>query len=363
MTVNDMRCHCHGMARNSGCALLYNMGEQAETVFQSLTFANADDRKDFDRVLSKLDAYFKPQRNVIHERAIFHQRTQGDGETVETYIRSLYELADRCDFGDKREEIIRDRLVIGTNDRELSQELQLKADLTLDMAMKMARQVEAVRASVKEQRHELTSADSVNCNFNNQKKPKKYKPINKPKNNYNQPKQQQQQQQHQGQGQRRPGHRGQGNKCKQCGYIHRSKREDACPAIGQKCNKCNNIGHFASMCYSKTKMNNNYSIHNVATEDQEDADFIGSVSVSEQCRDTPAWRVTLRIMNQPVKFKIDSGADVTVMSYATYRSLGGSQSKLKPVTSALSSPGGLVQCLGTFIADTKDRSSPDCPGS
>ena len=40
------------------------------------------------------------------------------------------ELSETCDFKDKNEEI-RDRLVIGILDKELSLELQLKADLTL----------------------------------------------------------------------------------------------------------------------------------------------------------------------------------------------------------------------------------------
>ena len=80
----------------------------------------------FDIVMGKFDAYFIPKRNVIHERARFHQRIQGVGEKAEAYIRALYELSEHCEFGANREEIIRDRIVVGIRDKELSLKLQLK---------------------------------------------------------------------------------------------------------------------------------------------------------------------------------------------------------------------------------------------
>jgi hypothetical protein len=41
------------------------------------------------------------------------------GETVETFIRSLYELADSCEFvADMKSEQIRDRIVVGILDKK-----------------------------------------------------------------------------------------------------------------------------------------------------------------------------------------------------------------------------------------------------
>ena len=82
-------------------------------------------------MLTKFDEYFILKRNVIHERASFHQQNQNSGESVQTFFRSLYEWTEECDFIDKEEQI-RDRLVIGLFDRLLSEDLQLQADLTLD---------------------------------------------------------------------------------------------------------------------------------------------------------------------------------------------------------------------------------------
>ena len=64
-------------------------------------------------VLDKFDGHFRPERNIIHERAMFHQRSQQSGESAETYIRSLYEMAEYCEFGTAKGDCIRDRLVRG----------------------------------------------------------------------------------------------------------------------------------------------------------------------------------------------------------------------------------------------------------
>ena len=39
-------------------------------------------------------------------------------------------------------------------------------------------------------------------------------------------------------------------KCERCGYAEHL-RGGSCPALGQRCNKCNAKGHFASVCRSK----------------------------------------------------------------------------------------------------------------
>ncbi|KAL6482004.1 hypothetical protein MHYP_G00100840 [Metynnis hypsauchen] len=127
-------------------SLIYSMGSEAEKIFSSFHFASEEEGKDFDAVLKKFDEYFIPRRNVIHERACFYQRSQQQGETAEQYIRVLYELAEYCEFGDKRDEHIRDRLVVGIQD--LSRKFQLKVDLTLAEVIDQARQAEEITKQI-----------------------------------------------------------------------------------------------------------------------------------------------------------------------------------------------------------------------
>ena len=99
-------------------------------------------------VMEKFDKYFIPRRNVIHECACFYQRCQHSGESAEMYIRTLYELAEHCQFGATRDEHIRDRLVVGIADKELSHQFQLKADLTLGRVIEQVRHAEVVPKQV-----------------------------------------------------------------------------------------------------------------------------------------------------------------------------------------------------------------------
>ena len=115
-------------------SLIYAMGREGGKVFTSFTFCthaegDPDPRMDFNTVLDKFNAHFVPKRNIIHERGKFYARSQVQGESVEQYLRCLYDLIANYNF-DNEEEALRDRLVLGLLDSEVSQKLQLQDKLT-----------------------------------------------------------------------------------------------------------------------------------------------------------------------------------------------------------------------------------------
>ena len=57
------------------------------------------------------------KRNVIFERARFRQE---EGEAVDAFITSLYSLAEHCSYGTLHDEMIRDRIVVGIRNAQLS---------------------------------------------------------------------------------------------------------------------------------------------------------------------------------------------------------------------------------------------------
>ena len=136
-------CEASGLSGESASkqisTLLYCLGEEAECVLAS-TNATAEDCADYDRVLEKFDGHFNVRKNVIYERARFNRRNQQSGETAEQYIMALYELSEHCDYDEMKDEMIRDRLVVGIRDTTLSERLQMDPKLTLESAKKAIRQ-------------------------------------------------------------------------------------------------------------------------------------------------------------------------------------------------------------------------------
>ena len=124
--------------------LLYCLGEDLKDVPGS-TNITSEERKSYNTVLEKFDGHFQVRRNKIFERARFNKRDQLCGESAEQYITVLYQMAERCEYGNLTLEMIRDRLVVGISDSALSQKLQMDSALTLDKAKRLIRQQETVR--------------------------------------------------------------------------------------------------------------------------------------------------------------------------------------------------------------------------
>ena len=81
---------------------------------------------------------------IIFERARFNCRCQAVGESVEQFITSLYTLAENCDYGDWKDQMICDCIVVGIRNQSQSERLQMDAELTLEKAKTLVQQREAV---------------------------------------------------------------------------------------------------------------------------------------------------------------------------------------------------------------------------
>lgn len=360
------------------------MGEEAEKIYSTFTIVTTPPRNGqnppdpplttFDDVVKMFDRHFNPQVNVIHERAVFYQRSQHQGENVETYLRVLYDLAEHADFENK-DSAIRDRLVVGLVDRELSEKLQLQATLTLKDAIQMARQHEQVKTQLQEQRHDIKgTVDAVarrgvghrgrghrGGNFSGGRggasgggNHGQFRPFSGASR---------------GQGQRR-GRGGSAptfnNSCSKCGRTHDA---DSCPARGKKCRSCSKIGHFAAVCRSVRAVQVEEDYEYDSSSDEGGLYVLGAVTKSGESevpsthliekvgvqQNCSPWLTTLRFSGQDMTFKIDTGADVTVMSTGDYQKLV-PQPKLEPSTAQLTSPGGALKCEGQFDTDVVRRS-------
>lgn len=85
--------------------LIYAMEDQADDIFNSLKLSTSQ-LKQYHIVKTKFDKYFVACRNVIFEWAKFNQGGQEDSETVDNFVTVLHALAEHCDYGTLKDEMI-----------------------------------------------------------------------------------------------------------------------------------------------------------------------------------------------------------------------------------------------------------------
>lgn len=198
------------------------------------------------------------RRNVIFERARFNRRTQQQGESAEEYITALHQLADTCEYGNIKDEMIRDRLVVGIRDELLSERLQMEADLNLEKAKKLIRQSEAVQQQqgiLKSSNKMLESIAKSKANSKFTKTHKRLVPLLKAVQKK--------------QITRQPVTNA--KLCRRCGKA--SYPRQSCPAKVAICRQCNRKGHFAAQCLSKTVAELTESLQESTMTDSADEDL------------------------------------------------------------------------------------------
>ena len=312
---------------------IYTLGEQAEDILLS----RGIEEKDYASVLDAFNNYFGVRRNLVAERAKFNKMTQGN-DSMDVFIHKLYRQAENCEYQGLREELIRDRLVVGVTDDKLSEKLQADADLTLDDAVTIARRFEsaiqaqsvvrAQNAAVDVHANRLVSRKHSQNAFRN---PPTANHSNNPKTNNPRPSNPNTSVQ------RRPDSASNNrtpstNSCRRCGKAPSHARE-ACPASKSSCSLCGKKGHWRAVCFSGPQV----------TEVE-----IFTGEVNNHTLDKP-WTAMLDVVingnSSKTKFKLDSGAAATVCSPNCITS------PLQPNINKLRGPGNiLIPCIGQVDA-------------
>ena len=302
--------------------LVYSMGDAADDIVSSFGLSE-DELKRYTTVKTRFDQYFTKKKNTIYERARFNTRYQEDGEPVEAFITALHKLAAKCEYG---AQMIRDRIVVGIKNHALSEKMQLEEGLDLARATKLARENEAIKKQqpgLREtaDRRVKTEVDDIQTKGHKQKPERRRLPTQQrtgpPRSTTVQP------QKHH-------------KSCTRCGNNHPQGREH-CPAKETKCHKCGKIGHFQRVCRS--------SINDI-TKQTETTQFLGAIT---QDNNEP-WTIKIQVNRRPIVFKIDTGADVTVIPEELH--IQERDGPLKPARIPLVGPSQhRLQVIGSFNAD------------
>ncbi|KAL4008446.1 hypothetical protein ACER0C_002298 [Sarotherodon galilaeus] len=262
--------------------LIYCMGDEADDVLRGLKLSDVDQR-DYAKVRDGFHNFFIVRKNVVYECARFNMRKQELNETVDAFVTALHALAEHCTYGPLHDELIRDRIVVGLADTRLSERMQMEKDLDLDKAINMARQSEEIKKQQLALRSE-TNVMQVNAKIVDRVIQK----HDKTKFNMFKNKTVKTQQQHS---------KRQSNKGYKCGGSPHLKPE--CPANDAKCHLCE------KNVTTSTSADKVQSIE----EEEEQGFFLGSVSSDGQ-----AWTAIIQVKDAKITFKLDTGADVTVIA-------------------------------------------------
>ncbi|UYV81558.1 K02A2.6-like, partial [Cordylochernes scorpioides] len=316
---------------------MYLMGDRADDIFRTFKFEKEEEATKIDSVLKAFDSHFCVRKNIIYERAKFNSRIQEDREPVDEFITSLYKLADSCEFEGLHEQLIRDRIVVGVRDKALSERMQLDSELTLEKAVKMVRQQEAIRQQQVDLQRPSASQKVNQVKFNSK--------------NFS-PKQQQQPSRKKEKSAKTR------SRCPKCGgFTHREGQ--ACRAEGQKCNLCSKTGHFANCCPDKQAKTAEVK---AVSELDEEIGFLLEVSAVEdssnlddderECR--RRWTAEIQVNGKKVKFKLDSQADVTCVPLCLFKKIMGQQRLVKSDINLRAAEFSELQTVGMFISTLRN---------
>ena len=210
-----------------------------------------------------------------------------------------------------KDELIRDRLVVGIRDSALSERLQLEPELTLDKAKKLICQRESVRTQQDILQRPLIKQESSSLDAVKQFPTRRKLPAIPPTSD-------------------KPTF----NKCRRCGTGAHPRQ--SCPAKEATCFRCNRRGHFSSQCLSNTIATISVTTEQPLNEQVQQYEDVKYLDTVENINGN-MWELQVRIGQNSIKFKVDTGAEVTVLSEATWNSLNQTE-PLQPPDTTLCGP-------------------------
>ena len=330
--------------------LIYVMGDEAEKVFAQLTIltpsteeATANPSKLYDNTVEAFNNYFNPTSNTLHYQIIFGSCVQVMGQTNEQFIRELYELISKCGFTPEQQNImLKMRLLAGMEDKALSRELQLDADVTVDTIKAKMRAKETI---LRNQQLELDGEKTV-ASLQWRSNPTTQKSLGRGLSKGESDKNRSSAEPDRT---RMPTQSDFIKNCKYCGGSHAIRR---CPAYGKRCKNCKRFNHFYSVCQSNPRKMHAVDVSNEHEERESNAQYLNLDTLCLFVHETKAaecnskWLIKLRANNQTFEAKVDTGAEVSVMSRTTAKSLG--VTRVKKSTAVVTGYAGKsIPLLGT----------------
>ena len=305
--------------------MLTHAGSEAREIYKTLHWNEEGDNMKFDKVTKAFKEYCSPRKNILYERYKFWTLNQKEGEPIHTYLTRLKVQVDHCDYHKEgwpsaiKTEMIRDKFVFGLNDSNLKERLLRETDISLDKMVILAQRTESSKQQIKE----MTASTMKTVEAISERKPKEFM-------------------------------------CGRCGHTHKPKE---CPAYGQQCSVCHKLHHFARVCRSKQSVNaakgnklpsastsrtKVFTVQKDDTSSDTDSEpqvFMHALQVHGITGSS--WFSTVDTKCGEITFKLDTGAEASVLPIKAYRRLK-NKPTIESTNITLSAYGGsIIKPMGT----------------
>ena len=94
---------------------------------------------DLEIVMKKLEDFFAGETHEAFESYEFHLRKQEPTESIKAYVVVLRQLAKIRNFGQLRDRLMREHVVVGVRDDSIREKLLAYKQLTLDRCLQIER--------------------------------------------------------------------------------------------------------------------------------------------------------------------------------------------------------------------------------
>ncbi|XP_024921034.1 uncharacterized protein K02A2.6-like [Cynoglossus semilaevis] len=236
--------------------------------------------------------HHNPKPSVIVQRFKFHSHFRKAGKSVANFVAELRQLSAHCEFGAVLDDMLRDRLVCGINDDAIQRRLLSETSpiLTFKKALEISQGMEMAASNARDIQKGQTGAP-VAVQYVKKDGPKYGRPV----------------------------------ECFRCGGAHYANE---CKFKDAVCHGCKKKGHLEKKCRGAKNKNNPEKVkakqnqaatHYVEEENEEALCSIDMFAVETEEVPPMPYYATVTVQGKEIKFEIDSGATVSVISEETYR--------------------------------------------